>query len=160
MKLTPQEIRQQRFHVKFRGFDPEEVDTFLDMVANELEALIQGGKAAGQEAVRLQEECQGLRLEVQRLREALEAGERGKAQTLEVLRAEASETRAQAAREAQAIIEAARHERAKALDAVEALAEQRRQMIEQLRSLLETQLRLLEMEGTETPSALPPKAQR
>ncbi|MDA2917740.1 DivIVA domain-containing protein, partial [Nitrospinae bacterium AH_259_B05_G02_I21] len=89
--------------MKFRGFDPEEVDTFLEMVANELEALIQGGKAAGQEAVRLQEECQGLRLEVQRLREALEAGERGKAQTLEVLRAEASETRAQAAREAQAI---------------------------------------------------------
>lgn len=160
MKLTPQEIRQQRFHVKFRGFDPEEVDTFLEMVANELEALIQGGKAAGQEAVRLQEECQGLRLEVQRLREALEAGERGKAQTLEVLRAEASETRAQAAREAQAIIEVARHERAKAQDAVEALAEQRRQMIEQLRSLLETQLRLLEMEGTETPSAAPPRAQR
>ncbi|MDV2502529.1 MAG: DivIVA domain-containing protein [bacterium] len=160
MKLTPQEIRQQRFHVKFRGFDPEEVDTFLEMVANELEALIQGGKAAGQEAVRLQEECQGLRLEVQRLREALEAGERGKAQTLEVLRAEASETRAQAAREAQAIIESARHERAKAQDAVEALAEQRRQMIEQLRSLLETQLRLLEMEGTETPSAAPPRAQR
>lgn len=160
MKLTPQEIRQQRFHVKFRGFDPEEVDTFLEMVANELEALIQGGKAAGQEAVRLQEECQGLRLEVQRLREALEAGERGKAQTLEVLRAEASETRAQAAREAQAIIESARHERAKAQDAVEALAEQRRQMLEQLRSLLETQLRLLEMEGTETPSAMPPKAQR
>ncbi|MDV2494609.1 MAG: DivIVA domain-containing protein [bacterium] len=159
MKLTPQEIRQQRFHVKFRGFDPEEVDTFLEMVANELEALIQGGKAAGQEAVRLQEECQGLRLEVQRLREALEAGERGKAQTLEVLRAEASETRAQAAREAQAIIESARHERAKAQDAVEALAEQRRQMIEQLRSLLETQLRLLEMEGTETPSAVPPRAQ-
>ncbi len=159
MKLTPQEIRQQRFHVKFRGFDPEEVDTFLEMVANELEALIQGGKAAGQEAVRLQEECQGLRLEVQRLREALEAGERGKAQTLEVLRAEASETRAQAAREAQAIIEVARHERAKAQDAVEALAEQRRQMIEQLRSLLETQLRLLEMEGTETPSAVPPRAQ-
>lgn len=160
MKLTPQEIRQQRFHVKFRGFDPEEVDTFLEMVANELEALIQGGKAAGQEAVRLQEECQGLRLEVQRLREALEAGERGKAQTLEVLRAEASETRAQAAREAQAIIESARHERAKAQDAVEALAEQRRQMLEQLRSLLETQLRLLEMEGTETPSAVPPRAQR
>ena len=159
MKLTPQEIRQQQFHVKIRGFDAEEVDTFLEMVANELEALIQGGKAAGQEAVRLEEEVEGLRLEVQRLRAALEAGERGKAQTMDVLRAEASETRAQAALEAQAIIEEARHERAKARDAVEALAEKRRQMIEQLRSLLETQLRLLEMEGAEAPSPVPPKAE-
>lgn len=41
MKITPVDIRQQQFGVKFRGFDTAEVDTFLDMVAGEMESLLQ-----------------------------------------------------------------------------------------------------------------------
>ncbi|MBI3013789.1 MAG: DivIVA domain-containing protein [Candidatus Tectomicrobia bacterium] len=41
MKITPLDIRQQQFGVKFRGFDPAEVDAFLDMVATEMEEIIQ-----------------------------------------------------------------------------------------------------------------------
>ena len=83
MEITPLEIRQQRFHVKLRGFDPEEVDTFLDMVANELEELIQVGEATRQKVEGLQEKFKALGLEVQRLREALEEAGRSKAQALE-----------------------------------------------------------------------------
>lgn len=157
MKLTPLEIRQQQFHVKFRGFDPEEVDTFLEMVAKEFEEMGEVSKAAGREVKRLKEECQALRLEAQRLQAALESAERSKAETLEVLRAEAAEARAKAAREAQTIVDAARRDRARAKEAVEAFAERRRQMIEELRSMLESQLRLLKMEEPETPSPVPPK---
>ena len=35
MTLTPQEIQTQEFNVKFRGFDVEEVDKFLEKVATE-----------------------------------------------------------------------------------------------------------------------------
>jgi len=31
MKITPLDIRQQQFNVRFRGFDAEEVDTFLEI---------------------------------------------------------------------------------------------------------------------------------
>ncbi len=180
MEITPQEIRQQRFHVKLRGFDPEEVDTFLDMVADEFEILIQAGKATRQKVKSLEEKSKALEMEVKRLREALGAAERSKAQALgaaqrdkeqalwaaekamaqtkEALRTETGEARALAAREAQAIVEVARYERAKAQEEVEALAEQRREMVEQVRNLLESQLRLLEMEGAEAPSTAPPKA--
>lgn len=41
MKISPVDIRQQQFGVKFRGFDSAEVDTFLEMVAGEMEALVQ-----------------------------------------------------------------------------------------------------------------------
>ena len=40
MKITPLDIRQQQFTVRFRGFDAEEVDTFLEMIADEYEELM------------------------------------------------------------------------------------------------------------------------
>ncbi len=40
MKITPLDIQQQQFRVKFRGFDMVEVDNFLDQVANEFEELM------------------------------------------------------------------------------------------------------------------------
>lgn len=41
MKITPLDIRQQQFGVKFRGFDMAEVDAFLDMVSTEMEEALQ-----------------------------------------------------------------------------------------------------------------------
>lgn len=40
MRLTPLDIRRQEFPQRFRGYDPEEVDTFLDLIADDVEALI------------------------------------------------------------------------------------------------------------------------
>ena len=41
MRITPMDIRQQQFTVRmFRGFDVQEVDTFLEDVAQDYEALI------------------------------------------------------------------------------------------------------------------------
>ncbi|MDH4320955.1 MAG: DivIVA domain-containing protein [Desulfobulbaceae bacterium] len=44
MPLTPQEIQTQEFHVRFRGFDVEEVDGFLAKVADEVLSLIEQNK--------------------------------------------------------------------------------------------------------------------
>lgn len=38
-RLTPLEIQKQRFGRKWRGLDPEEVGSFLEMAAEEMEAL-------------------------------------------------------------------------------------------------------------------------
>ena len=40
MKITPLDIRRQEFDRKVRGLDPEEVETFLEMVADEFEAVL------------------------------------------------------------------------------------------------------------------------
>jgi cell division initiation protein len=41
VRITPMDIRQQQFTVKmFRGFDVQEVDTFLDDLAGDYETLL------------------------------------------------------------------------------------------------------------------------
>jgi cell division initiation protein len=39
MKISPMDIQRQTFARKFRGFDPEEVRTYLSLVAEEVAAL-------------------------------------------------------------------------------------------------------------------------
>ena len=40
MKITPIDISKQEFKKIMRGYDPVEVDTFLEMLGNEYENLI------------------------------------------------------------------------------------------------------------------------
>ena len=40
IKVTPIDIQQKRFHVGFRGYDRTEVEMFLDLVRDEMEALM------------------------------------------------------------------------------------------------------------------------
>ncbi len=40
MNITPLDIQQKRFHMGFRGYERGEVDTFLDLVREEMEALL------------------------------------------------------------------------------------------------------------------------
>jgi cell division initiation protein len=40
MKVTPLEIRQQQFPLRFRGLDPTDVDKFLELVASDMEDLM------------------------------------------------------------------------------------------------------------------------
>jgi cell division initiation protein len=44
MKITPLEIKRQQFKKAMRGYDPVEVETFLEMVSNEVEDLISENK--------------------------------------------------------------------------------------------------------------------
>lgn len=41
MKITPVDIKNQSFGKSFRGYDPSEVDAFLEMVSSTLEDLLQ-----------------------------------------------------------------------------------------------------------------------
>lgn len=40
MRITPLDIQQKQFPTKFRGFDEEEVDSFLELVREEMEELL------------------------------------------------------------------------------------------------------------------------
>ncbi len=40
MKITPLDIQQKKFGAKFRGLDVKEVNSFLDLITSEFEALI------------------------------------------------------------------------------------------------------------------------
>ena len=40
MKVTPLDIQQKRFHLGFRGYDRKEVEDFLELAREEMEALV------------------------------------------------------------------------------------------------------------------------
>lgn len=44
MKLSPLDIKKQAFKKIFRGYDPIEVDTFLEMIASEMDDLVTTNK--------------------------------------------------------------------------------------------------------------------
>ncbi len=56
MSLTPQDIQSKQFHTGFRGFDVEEVDAFLERVAEEFLILNLEGKQAKEKAEALEKE--------------------------------------------------------------------------------------------------------
>ena len=59
MNLTPLDIQQQQFRVRFRGFDIREVDHFLEKMADALNALQTDNKELKEEIRRLKIETQG-----------------------------------------------------------------------------------------------------
>ena len=61
MKITPLDIQQQRFTVRFRGFDIKAVDLFLEQMAHTFEQMQRESESLREEIRRLQRECQGLR---------------------------------------------------------------------------------------------------
>ena len=59
MKLTPLDIQQQQFKVRFRGFDVREVDRFLEQTADAFAAVQETTKRQEEELRRLKLETQG-----------------------------------------------------------------------------------------------------
>ena len=55
MPITSLEIKDKNFSTKFRGFDPEEVDEFLDIVVRDYEALVRSNYDKEQHIKNLEE---------------------------------------------------------------------------------------------------------
>ena len=138
MRLSPLDVRQQQFTVKtFRGFDPQEVDAFLEDVAEDYETVLR-------ENALLKEQLGG---HEERARNVTEA-EKTLKDTLVTTQRVADEIRDNAKREAQLILreaslngeklmEEARAEEAKLRTEIQALKRTRRQLVEELRATME-----------------------
>lgn len=99
METTPNDLRQQQFEIKFRGYNPDDVEVFRDLAATALEE-------ARASNLKLTEENNHLREQLKRL---ISIEETLKAAVLEAQR-NADNTIMTAKREAESIIAAARRE--------------------------------------------------
>jgi cell division initiation protein len=144
MRVTPLEIRQQQFSLRFRGWDPTEVDKFLELVASDMEELIRenarlkdGLAKKDQELLRMQqgeEELKKALMGIQQIRE--EWIGRAEKQAEQVLRE--SELKAK-----QMVMEAERTLEALHQDMQE-LRRQKHHLLSQLRTILDQHTKLLE----------------
>ena len=150
MKMTPLDIQQQQFRVRFRGFDMVEVDNFLDLLANEFEELLK-------ENSQIREED---RRKLERINQ-LEAGEKELRDTLVAVQRITEEMKNNVRKEGELIIEEAKLNARKILEAAQAqalqmeaeinqLKRQRAEFEASLRATVEMHRRLLEstQEGT------------
>ena len=144
MKITPLDIQQQQFRVKFRGFDMVEVDNFLDQVANEVEELLRENNRVKEEdrqkAARIQE-LEGAEID---LRNALISAQQICEDIKSSARKEGELIIEEAKGNARRIMESS-HSQAMQIEAE--IAQLKRQQAEfeaSLKSALETHLRMLE----------------
>jgi cell division initiation protein len=144
MKITPLDIQQQQFRVRFRGFDMVEVDNFLDLAANEFEELLR-------ENNRLKEEDRQKAEKIQQL----ERSERDLHNALISAQQICEEMKNQARKEGELIIEEAKGNARKILQTAQGqamqieteitrLQRQRAEFEASLKSILEMHLSLLE----------------
>ncbi|UCH21794.1 MAG: DivIVA domain-containing protein, partial [Deltaproteobacteria bacterium] len=71
MKITPLDIQQQKFKIRFRGFDPQEVDLFLEQIADAFESRLKANEKLQEEIRRLENESQGYKKREETFKRAL-----------------------------------------------------------------------------------------
>lgn len=147
MRITPMDIRQQQFTIKmFRGFDVQEVDTFLEDVAEDYEALLKENALLKEQLQALEERTRGLEDRERVLQETLLTTQRLTDEMKEAARREAALIVREAELQGEKQLEALRAEEAGLRAELQALRRLRLQMAEGLRSTLEMYQRLVDQE--------------
>lgn len=145
MKLTPLDIQQQRFAVRFRGFDVREVDLFLEQMANTLEQLQRENEAFKEDIRRLRLESQGYRKREETFKRAMIHSQK----VLEHMKANAEKNAeliiAEAELKADKIVSHAQGRLTRLLEDIAELKRQRVQIEAELRAVLDAHGKLLEI---------------
>jgi cell division initiation protein len=147
VRITPMDIRQQQFTVRmFRGFDVQEVDTFLEDLAGDYEALLKENSLLKEQLQALEERTRGLEDRERVLQETLMTTQRVVEEMKESARREASLLVREAELQSEKIVEAARASEATIQIEIAQLKRTRRQLAEALRSTVDMYQRLLEQD--------------
>ncbi len=171
MDLTAKEIHEKQFHDAWRGYNQEEVDDFLDRVAESLERLQRDNRALQQRVQELDQMVAASRSTEEMLKKTLVTAQKAAEEAIANARAraeqligEAEERARRAADEAaQRTAEAERThaERKRQLDdSVERLQAFQNDLKQKLVTFLEAQLRSLDSLDTRPAASARPAAQR
>lgn len=144
MKLTPLEIKQHQFDKSLRGYDVGEVQSFLALVASEMEQLQQKNSE-------LQEQVQGLNKRIthyekveEAIHETLQTTKESVAQKMEQARNEAKTAMDRAHMEADRMIQEAQQQRSNIRQEMIRLLERRDEMIQSFQQFLDNNMGMVE----------------
>ena len=125
-------------HPVFRGFDPEEVEAFLEEVAEALEAALKENVLLREQLQAVEERMRGIAEREKLLQDTLTTTQRLAEDMKEAARREAALQVREGELEREKMLEAARGEEARILNSVQTLKRTRRQLVEELRATLDT----------------------
>ncbi|MBR9985839.1 MAG: DivIVA domain-containing protein [Desulfosarcina sp.] len=145
MKLTPLDIQQQQFKVRFRGFDVREVDRFLEQTADAFTAIQETTKRQEEEIRRLKLEKQGYKEREETFKRAMLNSQKVLEQMKDNARKSAEIIIADAEVKAEKILNRAHSRLSQLHEDISELKRQRVQIEVQIRSIIDAHTKLLEI---------------
>jgi cell division initiation protein len=149
MKVTPLEIRQQQFPLRFRGLDPTEVDKFLELAASDMEDLMRENARLREAVAKKDQDLQRMQQGEDEIKKALMAIQQiredwiGRAEKqAEQILMESEQKATQRRIEAERRVEMLQHD-------VDELTRQKHQLTAEIRRILQEHFRVLETLGVE-----------
>ena len=149
MSITPVDIQQEQFKVVWRGYDPEDVRVFLDRVSQrmvDLQRQVAEHKVAREH---LESELEDHRGRDEMLKEAVLTTQRAMDDVREQARKEAQVIVAEAEVQAEQIVQSTQSKVNALSDEMRELRIQRARLIEDMRNVLETHNKILDIHTEE-----------
>ncbi len=157
MRITPLDIQQKQFPVKFRGFDVDEVFSFLELVREELEEILRENASFKEQLSRADTQLKDYQNIESNLRETLVTAQQMVEEYKSNSRKEAELIIREAELRADSIIQEAQEKVVKIHEDIVDLKGIRRHFKEEVKRLIESHLRMLdfdrEREGEESGEA-------
>jgi len=161
MKITPLDITQKRFPRTLRGYDRQEVEAFLSLVASEFEELVREVQALRSDVSRMDEEIAEHRSRERALQETMVTAQKACEDIRESARKEAEITLAEAELQGEKIVQGAHAKFLRIVDDIAELKRQRAAFEAQVRAVVESHGKLLDVfkepDGEEQVQYLPAK---
>jgi len=149
MKITPLDIQQMVFRVKFRGYDREEVNRFLEEVAQTVEALNRDNTALRDRLAMTEQQVAELKRTEATLSNTLVSAQSLAEEVKRSAQRDADLIIKEAELKAGELIRQARAELGETQRDISQLQKQRLLMIERMRATLHTFERMLDVETSE-----------
>ncbi|MEC4685144.1 MAG: DivIVA domain-containing protein [Nitrospirota bacterium] len=146
MRITPLDIQQKQFPVKFRGFDVEEVYAFLEVIREEMEDLLRENASLKEHHHRSEAQLQEFRDMENTLRETLMTAQQMVEDYKTNARKEAELILREAELKADTLIKDAQERVVKIHEDIVDLKGIRRHFKEELKRLIESHVRMLEFD--------------
>ncbi len=146
MRITPLDIQQKQFPMRFRGFDVDEVYSFLELIREELEELLRESASLKEQLGRADEQMQEHRNMETTLRETLMTAQQMVEDYKTNARKEAELILKEAELRADTMIKEAQEKVVKIHEDIVDLKGIRRHFKEEIKRLIESHMKMLEFD--------------
>ena len=143
MKLTPLDIKKQEFKRILRGYDPIEVDAFLEMVADEFESVIRDNGRLSEDVLKLQTQLNDYVKVEKTLKDTLVTAQENITASRQSSKREADIILREAELKAERVVENAKAKLDKLRNDIMIIRAQKESFARRLRHLLESQIELI-----------------
>lgn len=143
MKLTPMDIKKQKFKKVLRGLDPVEVETFLGMIASELEETLKVNKELKDKVIELETQLRDYKAMEKTLQQTLAHAQETSVRAIENSRKESQLIITEAEMKAAQIVDKARADLTRMKEEISILRAKKDTIINRLRMLLNSEMDLI-----------------